>query len=189
MRNIVAYVMVTVDGLYEGANGSIDWHTVDEEFNDYALAMLDNADALLFGRITYQGMASYGPTPEAIADDPAVAAQMNALPKMVFSRTLESTPWGEWNNATLIKGDTDEAIARLKAQDGKDLVILGSGTLVASLTARGLIDEYRILVNPVVLGTGTPLFRNRTTPLPLTLVATKTFQSGLVALHYIPTRA
>lgn len=180
MGKLVAYVMVTLDGYYEGPGGNIDWHTTDEEFAEYGMDMLNNASALIFGRMTYELMASYWPTEQAIADDPATSGKMNEVPKLVFSTTLESTPWGEWNNASLVEGDTTETVTRLKAEADKDLVILGSGTLVSSFTNLGLIDEYRILVNPIILGEGTPLFREVTASVPLVLDSTKIFQSGLV---------
>jgi hypothetical protein len=102
MRKVILFNMATLDGFFAGPNGEIDWHHVDEEFNEFAMAQLNAADGLLFGRVTYQGMASYWPTNMARMNDPIVADKMNTLPKIVFSRTLERV---EWNNTRLVKGN------------------------------------------------------------------------------------
>jgi len=185
MRKIILFNMVTLDGFFEGPNGEIDWHNVDAEFNEFAIDQLNSADGLLFGRVTYQLMANYWPTPSAIKDDPVVAGLMNRLPKMVFSRTLAKA---EWNNTRLVKGAerVAEEIARLKQQPGKDWLLFGSADLASTLTPLGLIDEYRIMVNPVVLGGGKPLFRGVKQKLNLKLVNAKTFRSGNVLLYYQP---
>src|SRR3990172_3019412 len=157
MRKVILFNMVTLDGFFEGPNGEIDWHNVDEEFNEFAVDQVNTADGLIFGRVTYELMASYWPTPAAQADDPIVAEKMNTMPKIVFSRTLDKV---EWNNTRLVKGDAAEEIAKLKQQPGRDLLIFGSADLASNLTNLGLIDEYRIMVNPVVLGKGNPLFKD-----------------------------
>ncbi len=176
-------MVVTVDGFYAGPNDEIDWHNVDAEFNAYAGDLLDAVDAILFGRVTYQGMAAYWPTPLAATDDPLIAAKMNALPKIVFSKTLETV---EWNNTRLVKGDLGEELSKLKQPPGKDLVVFGSGGLVSALTRLGLIDEYRLMVNPVALGSGKPLFKDLKDRLNLKLLRTRTFVSGNVLLYYQP---
>ncbi len=178
--------MSTLDGFFAGPNGEIDWHNVDEEFNAFAIDQLDSADGLIFGRVTYQVMASYWPTPTAVADDPHVAVKMNAIPKIVFSRTLEKA---EWNNARLIKGHIDEEILKLKQQPGQDWYIFGSADLAAYFTQRGLIDEYRIIVNPVVIGSGMPLFKDLKSRLDLKLIKARTFRSGNVLLYYEPVKS
>jgi dihydrofolate reductase len=177
--------MVTLDGFFAGPNGEIDWHHVDEEFNDFAIAQLSSAGGLLFGRATYQVMASYWPTDIARTNDPVVADKMNSLPKIVFSRTLESA---DWNNTRLVKGDVAGEIANLKRQPGGDWLLFGSADLASTLTHFGLIDEYRIMVNPVVLGNGRPLFEDVEDRLNLRLVSTKTFRNGNVLLCYQPDR-
>ena len=184
MRKILVSMMVTADGFFAGPNGEIDWHNVDDEFNEFAIEQLNSVDTLIFGRVTYQGMASYWPTTDAITDDPIVAGLMNSLPKIVLSRTLETA---EWNNTTLEKDDGPAAIARLKQQPGKDMAIFGSGTVVTALTERGLIDEYRIFVNPVVLGSGKSMFSGLTHELKLHLIEARPFRSGNVLLSYRPT--
>src|SRR5215470_7634789 len=100
MRKLKFFMMVSLDGYYQRPNGDIDWHMVDEEFNDFAIEQLNEVGTLVFGRVTYEGMASYWPTPDAIANDPAVAGMMNAIPKVVFSTTLDKA---DWNNTRLIK--------------------------------------------------------------------------------------
>ena len=100
MRKVIVFLMVTLDGFFSGPNGEIDWHVVDEEFNDFANEQLASVDTLLFGRVTYQGMASYWPTPIALANDPIIAHKMNTFPKIVFSRTLEQPTW---ENTRLVK--------------------------------------------------------------------------------------
>lgn len=182
MRNVVLFMMTTLDGYYEGPDHGLEWHHVDDEFNEFAIAQLDAMGGLIFGRVTYELMASYWPTDAAKADDPQVASRMNAMPKFVFSRTLEGI---DWANTTLL-GHAEEGVARLKQEPGKDLIVMGSGTLAASLAKRGLIDEYRIMVNPVVLGNGTTLFGGIAQPPHLMLRETRTFASGNVLLTYAP---
>jgi dihydrofolate reductase len=185
MRKVILFDMVTLDGFFAGPDGEIDWHHVDEEFNDFAIAQLNSAGGLLFGRATYQGMASYWPTDTATANDPIVADKMNTLPKIVFSRTLERV---EWNNTRLVKGNIAEEISKLRQQPGQDWLLFGSADLASTLTNLGLIDEYRIMVNPVILGNGKPLFKRIKDKLSLKLVQTRTFGNGNVLLCYQPDR-
>jgi dihydrofolate reductase len=175
--------MVTLDGFFEGPNQDISWHHVDDEFNEFAIQQLNEIDTLLFGRVTYQGMASYWPTEFAIRDDPIVAGLMNSLPKIVFSKTLEKA---EWTNSRLIKENVPEEVSKLKRQPGKDIAIFGSSNLAATLAESGLIDEYRIIVNPVFLGGGTSLLKGIKDRLKLKLLRAKTFESGNVLLYYAP---
>ena len=183
MRKVIVFLMVTLDGFFSGPNGEIDWHVVDEEFNDFANEQLASVDTLLFGRVTYQGMASYWPTPIALANDPIIAHKMNTFPKIVFSRTLEQPAW---ENTRLVKDHLAEEISHLKRQPGKDLIIFGSSALSASMLNLGLIDELRIMVNPVVLGNGQPLFKGIQEKLHLIRFDTRTFRSGNVLLFYRP---
>jgi len=183
MRKMILYMLTTLDGFYEGPNKEIDWHNVDEEFNEFAIEQLNSVDVLLFGRVTYELMASYWPTPAATTNDPIVADKMNSLPKIVFSKTLSSV---EWQNTRLVKENIAEEISKLKQQPGKDLIIFGSSDLAVTLIQHGLIDEYRIMVNPVVLGNGKHLFKGINHKLNLKLLKTKTFRSGNVLLYYQP---
>ena len=185
MRKIILFMLVSLDGFFEGPNREIDWHNVDEEFNEFAIDQLNSLDALLFGRVTYELMASYWPTPAAIRDDPIVAGKMNALPKIVFSKTLQKV---EWSNTRLIKDHITDEITKLKQQPGKDMAIFGSSDLALSLTELGLMDEYRIMVNPVVLGSGKPLFKGIQDRLTLKLLKTRIFRSGNVLLYYEPAK-
>jgi dihydrofolate reductase len=128
-------------------------------------------------------MASYWPTPAAQSDDPVVANLMNILPKMVFSRTLQKA---EWNNTRLINDNVAEEVLKMKQEPGNDLAVFGSADLLSSLLRLGLIDEHRVMINPVLIGSGTPLFRNIDQKVNLKLVKTRTFKSGNVLLYYQP---
>lgn len=177
--------MVSLDGFFEAPNRDITWHLVDDEFNQFAIEQTSSVDTLLFGRVTYELMASYWPTSAAITDDPIIADLMNSLPKIVFSRTLQKA---EWHNTRLVKDHIAEEITQLKEQPGKDLAIFGSANLLSSLIQMDLVDEHRIMVNPVVLGRGTPLFQGITERLELRLLKTRPFASGNVLLYYQPSR-
>ncbi|MDD5371733.1 MAG: dihydrofolate reductase family protein, partial [Anaerolineaceae bacterium] len=131
MRKIILFNMITLDGFFAGPDGNIDWHKVDEEFNDFAVQQLHTAGGLIFGRVTYQLMAGYWPTPAAVHDDPIVADLMNTIPKTVFSRTLNQA---DWDNTRLVKTDAAGEVSRLKGEPGKDVFIFGSGNLASSLT-------------------------------------------------------
>jgi len=183
MRKVIFFMLTTLDGFFEGPNREIGWHNVDEEFNEFAIDQLNSVDVLLFGRVTFELMASYWPTPAATTDDPIVAEKMNHLPKIVFSRTLSSV---EWQNTRLVKENIAEEISKLKQQPGKDMIIFGSSDLAVTFIQHGLIDEYRIMVNPVVLGSGKPLFKGIKDRLGLKLLKTKMFSSGNVLLYYQP---
>jgi len=183
MRRVFLFMMVTLDGFFEGPNQEIDWHNVDEEFNEFAINQLNDMDTLLFGRVTYQLMASYWPTQSAKENDPIVAGKMNTVPKLVFSKTLDKA---EWNNSRVVKENIAEEVSKLKQQQGRDLAIFGSSTLAVTLLQMGFIDELRIMVNPVVLGNGKPLFKGIQEKLNLKLLNTKTFRSGNVLLYYQP---
>ena len=183
MRKIISFLATTVDGYYEGPNQEFDWPVVDEEFNEFSLQQLDEVDTLLFGRVTYQGMAAYWPTSAAQQDDPRVAAKMNSLPKLVVSRTLDRA---EWANTQVVRGDVAEELTRLKQQPGKDIAIFGSSDLTVSLLRLGLVDGLRIMVNPVVLGDGRSLFRTAPERIGLKLLSARPFRSGNVLLTYQP---
>lgn len=185
MRRVLLFMMVTLDGFYEGRDHDINWHNVDEEFNEFAIAQLDEVDTLLFGRKTYEMMASYWPTPGAKQDDPVVSGKMNSLPKVVFSNTLSAA---DWENTRLVKGSFAQEISSLKAQPGKDLIIFGSSDLAVSFLQQELLDECRIMVNPVVLGEGKTLFDGIDEKINLKLLKTRTFRSGNVLLYYQPSR-
>lgn len=185
MPKLFCFNMVTLDGFFEGPDPwSIDWHNANsQEFNDFAVEQLNTIGTLLFGRATYQGMASYWPSPAALESDPEVAGAMNSLPKVVFSRTLEAA---SWNNTRIVRDNIADEITRLKRQPGKDLALFGSARLMSTLMRLNVIDEHRVMVNPVVLGRGTPLFQGLERPLNLKLVGVRPFDSGNVLLRYAP---
>jgi dihydrofolate reductase len=183
VRKLISFMVVTLDGYTEGPNGEFDWPNVDDEFNEFAISQLNDIDILLFGRVTYAGMASYWPTPAAIEDDPAVAGRMNSVAKVVFSTTLEKA---DWENTRLIKENVADALSELKQQPGKDLAVFGSSNFTVSLLERGLVDELRVMVNPILLGAGKSLFTGLADRVPLTLQKTTTFSSGNVLLSYRP---
>ncbi len=172
--------MVSANGYFERGPWGLDWHRVDAEFNDFAIRQLDSLDALLFGRITYEGMASYWPTADAIARDPEVAGRMNAKQKIVFSRTLETATWQN----TRIARDAASEVARLKEGPGRDAVIFGSSDLAVGLSDLGLIDEYRLMVAAVALGEGRPFLRGLRRDLSLKLLDVRRFGNGNVLLSY-----
>ena len=183
MRKIIVSNYITLDGFFAGPKGEIDWFVWDEEMANYSRGLLTSMDTILFGRVTYELMAGYWPTASPPAEDRVIIDAMNNLPKVVFSRTLEKV---EWKNARLVKGDILEEISKLKQQPGKDMVIYGSSSIVSTLTRAGLIDEYQLFINPVVLGNGKPLFRGITGTAKLKLLETRTFQCGVVLLRYQP---
>ena len=187
MRKVILSNSVTLDGFFAGPNGELDWFIVDEEFKQYANDLLSNVDALLFGRVTYQLMADYWPAaatnPSTSKSDLEIADKMNNLPKIVFSKTLQEV---KWNNSRLVKENIAEEISKMKQQPGKDMVIFGSGSIVSTFMQLGLIDEYRIIVNPVVLGSGKPLFKGMNDKQNLKLLKTRVFSSGIVILFYEP---
>ncbi len=184
MRKLSVYNSVTLDGYFTGANGDISWaHREDPEFHEFVEDNARGGGELLFGRITYEIMVSYWPTPLAIKNDPVVAARMNDLPKVVFSRTLEKA---SWKNTKLVKDGMAAAVRKMKNEPGKDMVIFGSGTIVAQLAAEWLIDEYQIVLTPVVLGAGRTMFDGIEEKLDLKLTKSRTFKNGNVFLCYEP---
>ena len=185
MRKLIFQMMVTLDGFFEGPQHEIDWHVVDDEFNQYAWELCGGLDTLLFGRLTYELMAAFWPSPQALKDDPVTAGWMNTLNKVVFSRTLNSV---SWQNTRLVKTDPVAEVTRMKTIPGKDLAIFGSSDLSLPLAEADLIDEYRLFINPMILGSGKRLFNGLAHRLELKLDNTKLFKSGLVGLFYSPVR-
>jgi dihydrofolate reductase len=189
MRKVIASEYVTLDGVMEDPGGAEgfkyggwSFQFWSEEAGKYKYDELFASDALLLGRITYQGFAAAWPTMEGTGD---FGERMNSLPKYVVSTTLEKA---EWNNSTIIKANVVEEVSKLKAMPGQDILIGGSGVLVHTLTQHNLIDEYRLMVYPVVLGSGKRFFKEGTDLLKLQLAETKTFSSGVIVLTYHPVR-
>jgi dihydrofolate reductase len=182
VRNLFAFEFITLDGLFEGPEPwSLQWHNVDAEFNDFAIRQLQGSDTLLFGRRTYEGMAAYWPTAAARQDDPVVARLMNETPKVVVSTTLERA---DWENTRIVRGGLAEEVGRLKALPGREIAVLGSSDLTLSLLRLGLVDEIRVMVNPLLLGRGRRLFAGLDGRQPLRLLRTQGFASGNVLLCY-----
>jgi dihydrofolate reductase len=180
VRKIFAFLMVTVDGYHEAADGDLSWHNVDGEFNAFAVEQLDKADTLLFGRKTYLGMAQFWPSPAALEVDPATAERMNGYYKIVVSRSLATADWGP---GEIVSDDVSGRLAALKKQQGKDVALVGSSALAASLIGHGLIDELRIMVNPVILGAGHPALAGADLT-AIELIRTRQFTSGNMLLTY-----
>lgn len=181
MRKLIMWNMVTLDGFFEGAQPwDIDFHNAGwgPELQRFSNEQMGAADLLLFGRRTYQGMAQYWSTATG-----ETAERMNSIQKVVFSRTLSSA---DWANSRLVSTDAADEVARLKQEPGKDILVFGSADLCASLTAAGLIDEYRLGLNPIALGEGNPLFKPGTGPAKMRLLETRPLQTGCVLLFYAP---
>ncbi len=185
MRKVISFMHVSLDGFTTGPNGELEWAIVDEELNPYVDALFRNVDMALYGRVTYLGMQSYWPTvltdPEAAPRDLAHAHWVENVSKIVFSTTLSRA---EWKHSRLVKDHIAEEIASLKQQPGLDLMIFGSPRLTHTFIHLGLIDEYRLFLNPIVLGGGIPLFQDIKDWMKLKLLEAKTFQAGVVGLHY-----
>jgi dihydrofolate reductase len=176
-------MFVSADGFFEGPNHDISWHNFDEEFGDLSIRQLNEIDAIMFGRATYEVMARYWPTDIGRRDSPVIAQMMNNKPKFVFSRTLEKA---DWQNTTLIKDKVAEEVRKIKEEPGKDIAIFGSSNLCVSFLEMGLLDELRIVVNPVVLGDGTRLFQGLRNKINLRLDKATPFKNGNVLLQYHP---
>ncbi|OGU01008.1 MAG: hypothetical protein A2W29_10810 [Gemmatimonadetes bacterium RBG_16_66_8] len=186
MRRLVVFNNVTLDGYFADARGDMSWaHKHDPEWSAFTAENASGGGVLLLGRITYDLMASYWPTPAARANAPQVAEGMNGMQKVVFSRTLDTV---SWQNTTLVKDDIAGAVRRMKSEPGPGMAILGSGSIVSQLTQAGLIDEYQIVVHPVVLGQGMTMFAGIKTRLSLRLTKTRAFGNGSVVLWYEPVR-
>jgi dihydrofolate reductase len=181
VRNLIMWNLVTLDGFFEGPKSwDIDWHESvwGEELERLSLEQAKSADMLLFGRVTYQGMAAFWPSQKG-----EIADFMNNVPKIVFSRTLERA---DWKNTRLVKENAEGEVARLKQSPGKDLFIFGSADLSSTLMRHGLIDEYRLCLAPILLGGGNPLFKPSPERMRVKLVEARPLKSGAVILRYQP---
>jgi dihydrofolate reductase len=183
MRKIVAYNFLTINGFFKGPNEDISWHKHGEEEARYSEEMLGQDNMLLFGRKTYEQMVSFWPTPMAKEAFPKVAEGMNKAEKIVFSKKPFEA---KWENTQVVSGDIVDQILRLKASPGKDMAILGSGTIINLLTDSGLIDEYQFMLDPMALPDGAPVFKGITQKLDLQLTGSRVFKSGVVLLCYQP---
>ena len=184
MRQVMVFNNVTLDGFFVDAQGDMRWaHQNDPEWNAFTADNARGECVFVFGRVTYDMMAAWWPTPQAIHSMPDVANRMNQLPKVVFSRSLRQAAW---NNTQVIRTDPAAAIRTMKQAPGDPLLIMGSGTIVAQLAQQGLIDEYQIIVHPLVLGKGRTLFDGVDHPVNLKLTQSRGFKNGNVFLRYEP---
>ena len=185
MRNLIFFMHTSLDGFVAGLNGEMDWIKLDDDMFDFVGTMTDNADTALYGRVTYQLMESYWPKageqPGASKHDKEHSAWYNKVSKVVLSRTISEKGL---DNTTVISGQLADNINKIKKQDGKNILIFGSPGASQSLLNQGLIDEFWLFVNPIILGQGMPLFKDITGTTKLKLVESKTFACGVIALHY-----
>ena len=182
MRKVIASINMTLDGYCDHTSA-----IADEEVHDHFTEMLKEAGVLLYGRITYQLMEYWpqlleNPSGNKAMDDFAVA--IDAVPKIVFSRTLDHV---DWKTATLAQGELRDVVAKLKQEPGKDIFAC-SPSLIVQLTQLNLIDEYHLCVHPVIAGKGLPLFKNISERIILKLLKTKTFGGGHIAVYYEPVK-
>ena len=188
MRKIHLFMMLSLDGFFEGPNHDLSWHHVDDEFNKFAIEQLNETGLMLWGRRTYELMEAYWPTAEGSRDNVEVARLMNNIPKIVFSRTLKQVRETEnWKNVKLVHEFNPDEIRRLKQQPGKDIWV-GMSDLAVSFLKHDLIDEFRFVINPVAIGKGTQMFRGLDQRLNLDLTKTRKFDSGNILLYYKPKR-
>jgi dihydrofolate reductase len=183
MRKLSVFNFITLNGFYKDADGGISWHQHGAEESQFSAESMKAGNTLLFGRVTYEMMAGFWPTPMAMQHDPATARGMNAAEKIVFSRSLKKA---DWSNTTIVSGDLIGEVKKMKQKEGNNMTILGSGSIVSQLADAGLIDEYQIMVDPIAIGDGTPIFSGIQKQLNLKLTATRTFKTGVVLLSYVP---
>ena len=183
MRKLGMFMQLSLDGYFADSKSDMSWaHKQDDEWNAFAAENASGGGALLFGRVTYDMMASFWPTPAAAQTMPAVAERMNALPKYVASRTMDKA---SWSNTTVLKGDLVAEVRKLKQQAGPDIAILGSGSIVAQLAEAGLIDAYQLVINPIALGAGKSIFAGVKRKLNLRVTDSRRFKNGNVVLTYV----
>jgi dihydrofolate reductase len=187
MRKVILFMHISLDGFTAGPNGEMDWVSADEEAWKDVIDLQSTVDAALFGRVNYQDFESYWPSaatdPSSTQNDIDYAHWIEDIPKIVFSKTMEKV---EWKNTRLVKEHIAEEIAKMKQQPGKNLLLFGGASIAQTFMKLGLIDEYRLNVNPVVLGSGQPLFNDIKDRINLKLMNAKTYHSGVVLLHYSP---
>jgi dihydrofolate reductase len=192
VRKVIAMLHLSLDGLAAGPNDELDWIAYDDELEQYAHSMHAITDTVIWGRRTYEGMAGYWLTipgnPDSTPAELEHARWLEGATKIVVSRTLDRVDWGDAQNTMLIKDNIAEEINQVKQQPGKDIWFLGSVALAQTFMQLDLIDEYRIDINPSVLGTGKPLFAAGGRAFPLKLLEVTQLKSGVVALRYEPVR-
>jgi dihydrofolate reductase len=188
MRKLISFTHISLDGFFTSEKGDISWAHKPHDDTEWGAFVKENASSggtLLFGRRTYDIMASYWPSPMASQNDPVVAKNMNECHKIVFSRTLEKA---DWQNTQLLNGNLVEEARKLKQEAKQDMAILGSGSIVSQLADAGLIDEIQLVIDPLVLGKGKPLFSGLNRRLDLELINSRTFKNSCVVLTYVPAK-
>ena len=184
MAKLIVFNAMSLDGYFTDAKGDMSWaHKQDPEWQAFVKENASGGGQLLFGRITYELMAGFWSTPAALQSNPVVAGRLNGLPKFVCSTTLEQVTW---NNTTLLKGELTAEVRKLKRHAAADIVVMGSGSVVAQLAEAGLVDEYQIVLNPLVVGQGRTLFEGVQRKLPMKLAKSRPFANGNVVLFYEP---
>jgi len=182
MRKLLIFNQTSLDGFIADAHSDMSWaHKQDREWNDWVSNNASGGGELVFGRVTYQQMASFWPSPMALESMPVVAERMNNLPKVVFSRTLTEV---QWNNTRLIQSDIAAAVRKLKSEPGQDMVLMGSASIVGQLAKEDLIDAYQLVINPIILGVGKSMFAGLNKHLHLKLTNTRTFKNGNLVVSY-----
>jgi dihydrofolate reductase len=187
-RRLFLQINMTIDGYVEDANGDIDWHFADAEFDAFILDTLRSIDGMVFGRVAFEKLAGYWPTAEQAARSDTqrkTARLMNELPKYVVSQTLTGS---DWAGSHVVSGDVRAEILRLKARPGDDLALFAGAVTARSFIRLGLVDELRLIVNPLLQGGGTRLFDGEGGPVRLALANARPFASGAVVLTYVPVR-
>jgi dihydrofolate reductase len=188
MRKLIVFNSVSLDGFFTDSKGDMSFaHNAapDKEWTAFVEGNAGGGGEALFGRITYELMAGYWPSPMAMKNDPLVAEGMNNMPKVVFSRTMVKA---EWKNTRLMKDNLAAEVRKLKKESGNGIVIMGSGSIVSQLTEEGLIDEYQVVLVPVVLGKGRTMFDGVKEKRAMKLTSTRAFANGNVVLSYEPAR-
>lgn len=191
MRNLSVFNFITLNGFYKGPSEDISWHhhgSEGSEENEFGKEGTQQDNIILFGRVTYEMMKNYWPTPMAKEQNPVMAEGMNRARKIVFSKKLKKTdPIATgWENTEVINEELVGYVKKLKRTATKDMVILGSGSITAQLTDAGLIDQYQFMIDPVALGSGITMFNGIKKKLDLELISSRTFNSGVVLLTYKP---
>jgi dihydrofolate reductase len=182
LQKLIVFNSVTLDGYFSGPNGDLSWaHKQDPEWNNFVADNSKGGGALLFGRVTYEMMVSFWPTPEAAKAFPTVAEGMNRAQKVVFSRTLDKA---SWQNTRLVKDGLAAAVREMKSEPGPGMTILGSGKIVAQLASEGVIDEYQLVINPIALGKGRTMFEGVKAPVNLKRISTREFKNGNILTVY-----
>jgi dihydrofolate reductase len=184
MAQLMVFQQITLDGYFTGANGDLSWtkqHPPDPDFMAWTESNARNGGVLVFGRVTYDMMAGFWPSAQAMAMMPDVARQMNALPKVVFSRSMKKA---EWSNTRVASGDIVAELRKMKQDPGPGMVIMGSGSIVAQLATENVIDAYQLVIFPIVLGQGRTMFEGVNRKLTMKLTGTRSFKNGIVVADY-----